>query len=64
MSTIKFGMACDTCPKSYPDYNQGSDIGSCDDCQADLCPTCASLTHHLSREVDGQIILRCAEESA
>lgn len=63
MSTIRFGLACDLCPKAYPDYNQGSDIGSCEDCLADLCPACASSTHHLSREVDGEIILRCAERA-
>jgi hypothetical protein len=59
MSTVRFGQACDTCPKAYPDYNSGSDIGTCEDCQADLCPRCARETSHTSRECDGRIYLSC-----
>lgn len=59
MTTLRFGQACDLCPRSFPDYNQGSDIGTCNDCQADMCAGCAHETRHARREVDGLIILTC-----
>lgn len=60
MATIRFGKACDTCPRAYPDYNSGSDIGTCEDCQADLCTSCARETGHSRMETEGRIFLSCA----
>jgi hypothetical protein len=72
MVTIRFGLACDgppgggPCGRAYPDYNSGSDIGSCSDCMLELCEPCSRETGHARREDEGRIILRCpdVEESA
>jgi hypothetical protein len=63
VATIRFGQACDTCPRAYPDYNYGSDIGSCSNCMLELCEPCSRETGHSRRECDGRIILSCGEQA-